>query len=72
MTKAKQVAIAFISRADQLEYRKGTKKLDIAALEFFCGAATACIGTPDEQHMGINAYLVAIRGFSHVKELAES
>ena len=67
--KAHDIARAFIARTKTQNYRKG-KQLDNAALEFFCGAATACIGTPDENHMSTNAYLVAIRGFSWIEELA--
>lgn len=61
------IAKSFISRAE-LQGLKG-KKRDNAAMEFFCGAATV---TEANDHGGsVMAFLVAVKGYREVLELAK-
>lgn len=62
-TYRRYIAQAFVDRAKTQNMRG--KKRDAAALEFFCGVATA-----DERFCGI-AFLVCVRGYNEVEELAK-
>jgi hypothetical protein len=61
------LAQSFVARAESQEM-KG-KARDRAALEFFLGAAAISVGKLQEQIL-FNASMIAVRGFSWVKELA--
>jgi hypothetical protein len=69
--KVVELAKRFIGRSEKLGY-KG-KARDKAALDFFCGALALAeaIDTPLVGVLGNNVFLISIRGFAHVKEMAE-
>lgn len=64
MLTPKELAQKFIDRAAE-QGMKG-KARDRAALEFVCGAASV-----DERFLGL-AFLVSVRGYSHLFETANA
>ncbi len=66
------IASACVERAEALGYRG--KRRDAFALDYFVGAHAGCTaaGNPDlASHIGaITAYVIAVRGFAYVEELA--
>lgn len=73
MTMIKTLCKAFVERAEALNL-KGKKRED-AAFEFLLGAhiALAAVNHPEAEHVGtVTTFIIAIRGYSEVKRIAEA
>jgi len=71
MNMVQTIACKFVERSEALGY-KGVKR-DIAALDFFVGAASALrsAGHPESEHVGsVAVMIIATRGYVEVKRIA--